>query len=227
MAALLVTTPWFELSHAAAETEADVAITEVDVATVTQADVAPEPVNAVWLERQVNFTYFATRVYYSCNAIQTKVRYVLLKLGALPHTLQVVSSCMAPGFMQAASRVRIKAALPAQVTPELVARFEEEAPRRELIARVRGQQPIDLATAQFPAVWTTVEFNGRRDRRLADADCELLQQLSRSVFESLGVRLAPGTKLHCSSGPLGSVRFQAETLQPVPQPDRAALSTTG
>ena len=42
------------------------------------------PVSAVWVERQVNFTYMPLTSYYSCDGLRDKVRWLLRQLGARP-----------------------------------------------------------------------------------------------------------------------------------------------
>jgi len=186
---------------------------------------APQPVNAVWVERKVSFTYFAARTFYSCDGFRNKVRYVLLKIGALPQSLSIVANCNGSMGVQSMSGAHITAAMPMAVTPELMATIEREAPRRDLIRRVRGEKPFDLAAAQFPAAWTTVEFDGHHDRHALDGDCDLVSQMTRSLFPPLGVRLTADTKMRCSEGTMGTVKFKAESLQPVQLPERPAFSS--
>jgi hypothetical protein len=192
---------------------------------VEPATDTPQPVNAVWVQHKVNFTYFAGRTYYSCDGFRNKLRYVLLKLGVLPQSLSIVSNCNDSMGIQALSGARITVALPRELTPELVATIARDASRRELIRRVRGEEPFNLTAAQFPAAWTTVEFDGRRDHHALDGDCDLLSQMTRTLFPPLGVRLAPDSRMRCSQGSIGTIRFKAESLQPVHPPERPAFAS--
>jgi hypothetical protein len=113
-------------------------------------------------------------------------------------------------------------AFPAEATPELLQQLEAEASKRELIARVKGKgDGTDAATAQFPAVWKVVEFEGRRGKRIQAGDCELLEQLVDAVLVPMGARVAPDSRLGCmpNHAPLGPVRLRLETLQKPPEPD--------
>jgi hypothetical protein len=49
--------------------------------------------------------------------------------------------------------------------------------------------------------------------------------MSRTLFPPLGVRLAPDSRLRCSQGSIGTIRFKAESLQPLRQPERAAFAS--
>ena len=102
-------------------------------------------------------------------------------------------------------------------------------PKRELIARVRGDgQSADAALAQFPAVSKVVRLEGRRGDPIEEGDCELLEQMVRQVFPQLGVQVGEGSRLGCMRNqvPVGSVRLLLETLQKAPEPDQAPATPT-
>ena len=186
------------------------------------APVAPEAtVDAVWVELERSFVYIGQTTYYSCYGLRDKVRYVLERVGARPD-LKVTTSCVESGGMgvEALPAVRIKAAFPAGATPERLAEFEKQAPRRELVARVQGRS-ADEELAPFPAVWRRVEFKGRGPGRIDDGDCELLDQLVERVLRPAGVRVAEESRLACMRRqiPIGSVRLVVDTLQKAPEPD--------
>ena len=179
-------------------------------------------VNAVWVERKQFFTYFGENTYYSCDGLRDKVRYIL-KLAGARDDLTVSTSCIqSGGGIEAMPGVRIRAHFAQEATPELLEQLAEGAAKRELIARVSGKgHDVDDATAQFPATWQRVEIEGERRGRIASGDCELLEQLLRYVLEPAGVRVAGDPRLGCMrhSTPIRAVRFQLDTLQPVPPPD--------
>jgi hypothetical protein len=196
--------------------------------TETSAETSAEPavptVDAVWIEHKKDFIYFGQTTYYSCHGLQDKVEYLMKQAGARPDNLQVRVTCMESYNygVESMPRVRIKATMPTEATPELLQMLADD-PKRELIARVRGEgDQLDLATAQFPAVRTVVEFDGRRGR-IEDGDCELLDQMIRNVFAPMGIRVLEGSRLHCmrASVPVGSVMLKLETLQKAPDPDTA------
>jgi hypothetical protein len=186
---------------------------------------APQ-VEAVWLEQEHNFTYFGQTTYYSCYGLRDKVSYLLRELGARPG-YKVRVSCVESGGsgIERMPNVRIRAAFPVEATPERLQQLAADASRRELVARVRGQDAqSEGATARFPARWQQVEFQGWHDDRIAEGDCELLEQLVDRVFVPMGLRVAADSRLACMRNqvPVGSVRLRLETLQKVPEPDAAA-----
>ena len=180
------------------------------------------PVKAVWVEHRQFFTYFGDTTYYSCHGLRDKVRYILQQAGA--RDLDVTASCMeAAGHgVEPMPGVRIKAYFAREATPELLQQIAESAAERELIARVKGRSDFaDDASAQFPATWERVELEGGRRGRIANGDCELLEQLSRQVLGPAGIRVSADTRLGCvrHGVPIRAVRLVLETLQPVPPPD--------
>ena len=178
---------------------------------------APPAVNAVWIERDLTFTYMGHTSYYSCDGLRDKVRLVLRQLGARPDLKVTARNCMRQSGPEWTPAVRIVAAFPAEATPELMAELAASAPERELAARVGGK-PVTEATAQFPARWKRVEFqsgpSGLRD--IDDGDCDLMEQLRRSVFDKIGVRVLE-YDVNCvpRQVTLGAVRMAVEVLEPV------------
>ena len=195
------------------------------------ADTVPAaPVNAVWVEVQHNFFYVGHTSYYSCDGLREKVRYILEQAGARPD-LKVIASCVQSGGMgvEPMPSVRIKAAFPAEAMPEVLAKLAAEAPQRELVARVKGTgAQLAEETAEFPAVWRRVEFEGRGRSRVEDGDCELLEQMVEQVLVPAGVRVAAESRLHCvpHQVPVGSVRLVVDTLQKSRAPDEEADAST-
>lgn len=187
----------------------------------TAAD-ARGTVDAVWLEHDLRFTYFGLTTHYTCGGLRDKVRYVMQQLGARKDDLRVQVSCLEPNGVEAIPSVRIQAALPAAATPEVLARLEQEAPQRELKARVGAKgQGTDAALARFPARPETVEFTSTRaGSRIGDGDCELFEHLERYAFPQLGLRLTEDSRLSCVPRQvgIGSVRVKVQALRAVPEP---------
>jgi hypothetical protein len=183
---------------------------------------AGTPVQAVWVEHEASFTYFGQTAFYSCDGLRDKVRYLLQQVGARTDDLKVRVSCMQPGGgVEVMPHVRVSARLPAEATPELLQQRAHD-PRRELVARVRGEgDTAEAVTAQFPAVARIVEFDGRRGSRIEDGDCELLEQMVQRVFTPMGITVADGSRLSCLRHQVsfGSVRLRLATLQKAPDPD--------
>ena len=86
------------------------------------------------------------------------------------------------------ANVRIRLLTPVEVTPQVLEEWKKEKTRRELVARVTGNRDaINQATGQFPAQWQTVTLS-HSTIGLEPGECELLDQMSTSVFRKLGIR---------------------------------------
>lgn len=195
---------------------------QVPVGAQTTADANPAgaapTVNAVWTEHEFTFTYVGRGTYYGCGGLDNKIEYILTELGARPDVRATVA-CMDGSGAQWVPTARIKVAVPTELTPEVLARLEAEKSKRELIAKTAGSGAVvDVATAAFPAERRIVEFRGRRQDRVNDGDCELLDQLLPQVLEKLGIREAPGSSLTCMprQSQFGAVRLRLESLHAKP-----------
>jgi hypothetical protein len=183
---------------------------------------ATAPVNAVWVERELRFTYMPRTSYYTCNGLRDKVRWILAELGARPGFEVRSRGCTELQGPEQFPGVEIVAAFPAVATPELLEQLAGEAAKRQLAARTMGQpDPVPEATAQFPARVKRVEFSSGRSsfEDLQDGDCELMEQWVRQdVFGKLGVRVVDAlTRCVPRQVTLGAVRMVVEVLEPVPQ----------
>jgi len=205
------------LALAAAIVRPAVAQTAADAPAV--AGSAPT-VNAVWVEHEFMFTYFGFGTYYSCLGLESKIEYILKQVGARKD-LRVRVSCIEGEGIQQIPTARIRVAVPAEATPELLAKLAGDQSKRELVSRVQGKDAaVDVATAQFPAERRVVEFVGRRRDHIDDGDCELLHQLVPQVLEPLGVRMAKDSaRLTCvpRQVQIGAVNIRLETLQQKPE----------
>jgi hypothetical protein len=195
------------------------------MATAVEAPAAgaAATVNAVWVERKVNFTYMPLTSYYSCDGLRDKVRWILKELGAKPGFKVTSRGCIQVQGPEVFPGVEIVADMPAAVTPELLEQLAAEASERQLAARATGKpDPVAEATAQFPARVKRVEFESSRSTLddLQDGDCELMEQLVRNdVFGKLGARVVE-ERISCVPRQitLGAVRMTVEVLEPVPAP---------
>jgi hypothetical protein len=174
--------------------------------------------SAIWVERTIEFSYIGHTTFYSCDGLRNKVRYVLEQIGVHPGYSVIIRACYAPTGPVEWPRVRIKAALPREVTPELLAELERSAAKRELVARVRGETTvINNPEAGFPASWQELRIESGRLTRIQDGDCELMAQLVPQVLEPLGVRVAEESRTDCVMGQviMNSIRLKLEVLRPV------------
>lgn len=94
-----------------------------------------------------------------------------------------------PTSRQQVSHVRVRLMWPTEVTPEILGELDRDKSRRELVSRVTGNPAAKLDDP--------VAFKARRQAitlshktiGLDPVECELLQQMSTSVFRDLGVRV--------------------------------------
>lgn len=87
------------------------------------------------------------------------------------------------------SHVRVRALMPVPVTPQVLAELDKDKSRRELVSRVTGNPAAmyDDPVA-FPAQRQQVTLS-RRSIGLEAAECELLDQMSTSIFRKLDIRV--------------------------------------
>jgi hypothetical protein len=202
-----------------------IAVLLVVLPTLAQAQaVAPsadvtKTVDAVWVERELSFTYMPITSHYSCDGLRDRVSWILKQLGARPGFRVTSRGCLKLQGPEAAPGVNIVAALPAPATPELLAQLAADASKRQLAARAAGKaDPVDEATARFPARVRRVELNSSGSHTgLQDGDCELMEQLRDRVFGPLGAAVV-ADRTRCVPGAVrpGAVRMTVEVLEPVP-----------
>jgi len=117
------------------------------------------------------------------------------------------------------ARVHIRAMMPVLVTPEILNEMEKDKSRRELISRVTGNPAARMdVPVVFPASRQQVTLS-HRTIKLEPEDCELLEQMSRSIFRSLDVRTVGGSP-NCTRGEVGhmSPQMTVDALLPVAPP---------
>ncbi len=181
-----------------------------------------DTVNALWVERDVNFNFAGFTSYYSCDGLRSRLEWLLGELGVQPGFKVRTRGCVRLSGPEVMPGARIVATVPLAATPELLAELAEDASRRELAARATGgPAPVPEAAAQFPARVRRIEFRSTRSSSdgLQDGDCELMEQARRQLFPQLGVRVVEG-QISCTPGQLtlGAVRITVEVLEPVPPP---------
>lgn len=185
----------------------------------------PAAVSAVWVEKDLSFTHMGFTSYYSCDGIRDKVRYVLTQVGARPGFKVTVSGCVNGNGPEIMPRVRVRAAMPREATPEVLAELARDRSTRELTARQQGRAAAgtaaDAGSAPFQAQWRTLQFRGTPNSEVQDGDCELMEQLVREVLLPLGVREVAGSRLACvphQASP-NSINLKLMALEPqVPAP---------
>jgi hypothetical protein len=79
--------------------------------------------------------------------------------------------------------------MPTQVTPEVLAELEKDKQRRELVARVSGNPAAKFNDPVIFAAERQEVTLSHKTVGLEPEECELLEQLSTSVFQELGVNV--------------------------------------
>jgi hypothetical protein len=186
-------------------------------------------VQAVWTSQAVDFYYHSFSTFYSCIGLQQKMKGILRELGADPSSRVRVTGCEAGSQIASMPIVRIVLNAPAEATPETLAELEKTRSQRELAARVRNDRAngIPAFDAQFPAHWKPISFS-RRSLDIEPEDCELLEQLQRSLFPRMGVRVK-NSRLRCTPGQGLQSRplLEVEALVPLPAADADARTQGG
>lgn len=114
------------------------------------------------------------------------------------------------------AHVRVRVMMPVEVTPEVLAEMEKDKSRRELVSRVTGNPATNLNDPiVFPAQRQPVTLS-RRTVDLEPDECELLEQMSTSVFRELGIRVV-GRGANCDRDEVSRMPPQVtvEALMPV------------
>jgi hypothetical protein len=183
---------------------------------------APQPersealqvVEAVWKAHTLHFAYQGYATIYSCGALRAKLQQILEGLGARD-TLKI--SMWGCNDLGGGGRIQIDMESPVEATPENIQALTTYDSQDVLIARVREER---LAAAEdiqrFPATWKTISFTRDKAMKLGPADCELVEQLRRSVLPAMSIRI-DYERLHCSVafGNIGQPQLRVTALVPV------------
>lgn len=125
------------------------------------------------------------------------------------------------------SHIRVRAMMPIEVTPEVLEEIRKDKSRRELVSRLTRNPAASLDDPiLFPAQRREVTLS-KRTIDVEPGDCELLQQMSSSVFRQLHMRVVRGA--NCDRDEISRIppQITVETLMPIfenPQPAPAVGS---
>ena len=128
-------------------------------ATLALADEAP--VQSVWTAKKLHFTFMGFTARYSCDGLNTKLRSVLLDLGARPD-LRLASVGCSGGFGRPSPFPGVSATL--QVLEPV------------------GDQAPDPETKVVAAHWKTVVVAPKGEPLNAAGDCELTEQIKQRIL---------------------------------------------
>lgn len=225
-----------------------VAPSPVSSPVLATPDAAPPAgtVPAIWVAREVSFTYVGSASLYYCDGLRSKVKWIMKQLGLMDGYKVRIRSCFngggpeirygpaGPEFYPGAEfspRIVIEAVVPQEVTVELLDELEAGEAERELVARVRGERSVvGNSEAQFAASRRRVGFDDGSPRgRIEAGDCELIEQMRDNVFVPLGFTIVED-KMNCVPNRVlrGSVSLELEVLEPwSPAPGSAQTADPG
>jgi hypothetical protein len=157
----------------------------------------------MWTPKELRFTFMGFTATYSCDGLATKVRDILLLLGARPGNLRVNPYGCARGFGS-----------PSEF-PSVAASFEVLVPLPP-----QGAPP---KVEVVPAHWQSVVVAPRGEPLRAAGDCELSEQVKTSILPAFSPRDV-SYKSTCIPHQLqvGSTQLSAEVLIADPPPPAAA-----
>jgi hypothetical protein len=188
------------------------------VAAVAQESQDATAVTAVFKAKEIDFSYRSTTAFYPCHELRNVVTNILRAIGARDDVQVRVSDCdhvvtsddspferweerrfpngqfSNEGFprnrgREQFSHIRARLMTPVELTPEVLAEIDKDKSRRDLVSRVTGNpaagmnDPIVFEAKRQPVTLS------RTSLRLEPEDCQLLEQMTRSVFRELGVRV--------------------------------------
>jgi hypothetical protein len=125
------------------------------------------PVMAVWVPQKLSYTFLGFTAKYSCDGLQSKMRRILLKLGARASDLQVRQKGCAGGLGRPTAFPGVN-------------------------VQMSVLQPADAntppGTTTVPAHWRRVDLTQGRDPVDAAGDCELTEQVKQQVLPKFATR---------------------------------------
>jgi hypothetical protein len=186
------------------------------------AEPAPaQPVQAVWKPEKITLSYFSQTTYYSCDALEGKMKRIIEQLGMVGDVRVRAANC-GRGVVSTPN-VHIEALVPVEATPAALADIKQDDSSRELAKRVNGQRAQQIEPgAQFAAKWQDVQVGKGLD--LSGGDCDLLRQIQRQLLPKLAVKVKE-TNRTCDSRDSSTLRhpiLDLQVLLPVPTADKGA-----
>jgi hypothetical protein len=161
------------------------------------AEVAQDPVEAVWRPQRLTFQYRSEGKMYRCDMLEHKIRSILIQLGARD---QVVVRRIACRDFSESARVEVIMASPVIATEKNIREITEYDTEDELIARLRGVAlPNPEELERFPAVWESIALQRAPKVYLETGDCALVQQLRYQVLPKMSVQIVKDiARVDCS-----------------------------
>ncbi len=174
------------------------------------------PVQAVWKPVEIKYSYVGFTTAYNCDAFESKVKNILVTLGATPLTKVKANGCIDVNRPSRNFFVTVTTATP---IPASEAKEPANKATKELTERLTGKAD-PLKTDPFPAQWKTVEVSRDRRLNLEPGDCELMEGLSKEVLPKIGVKVVTD-RISCTPGNLSiqTPPLTASALVALPKAD--------
>lgn len=166
--------------------------TSAALAAPASGDVA-----AVWVPKEINFRYVGFTTKYSCDGLQSRVRGILLQLGAREDLQVSRFGCIAVNTPETTPGVRIV---------------------------MHVLKPADATAGEDVAAhWKTINVLADRNPVDAALDCELIAQLHQVVLPLFATRQVDYSAACSANQPLtGGTWLKADVLVPAAAPRVAA-----
>jgi len=210
-----------------------------------------EPTPAVWKERKLSFHYSSSIAVYACKALEGRVADLLRAVGARDDIKVYANNCdqtltpASPGVIGPSGRTtarpmsapypegRLDTAgrqsvfllvtlmMPTEVTPDVLAELQKDKQRRELVARVSGNPAAKFNDPVIFAAERQEVTLSQKTVGLEPEECELVDQLSTTVFRELGVNVVrKRTNCDRTRPSMAPPELVVESLMPAqPKPD--------
>ena len=150
-------------------------------------------VQSVWQPQEIKYSYVGFTTAYNCDAFESKLRSILLQLGAHPQTKVRATGC----DLSRPSRnffVTVTTATPIPATDEAMKKVKlggYTESQQKLLERLGTKNPI--STEPFPAARKTVDLSANRRLDLQPGDCELMEGLRDHVLPKLDMKVVADT----------------------------------
>lgn len=218
-------------------------------AAVELGDLGDRPaVHAIWLSRNVPFTFRSERTAYTCEGFKEKVHGVLVAVGVHASLIvelrcgpvvrqsigrrapsnfkgEIESPAASPTFIDGTSSrisTRIALAAPAIANEQNIREATTFDAEQRLVAKMtQAELPTPSTIPIFPAVRKSIQVNGKTAPWLGADDCELLRQLSQQVLPVLGIEVT--RKVICSGAKLSKPSLRVEALVPLAHAPQSGL----
>jgi hypothetical protein len=162
------------------------------------SDPAAKTVQAVWKPVEIKYSYVGFTTAYNCDSFESKVKSILLTLGATPLTKVKANGCIDVNRPSRNFFVTVTTATP---IPASEAKEPANKATKELTERLTGKTD-PLKTDPFPAQWKTVELSRDRKLDLEPGDCELMEGLKKDVLPKIGVKIV-ADRVSCAPNTIG------------------------